>query len=214
MRLTKSQEKLRSLALERADKGLTSEVVLCESYAGVSTLVRRLTRDTQKPGPKGARVIGLNAIGAWDALTSLSSALDLPVNCGLGYTGSADRSFEHLRKAGWSDLTLLLEDAHLMDTKDLEKLIVTLEWAAHRRDLNTRALLLLGRVSRWNYKSVSREIVWPRLPDKFFHKDEPRRWPPERIIQFTRDNLKELRASQIPEELFGDTPQVGKVAVA
>ncbi|MCK6475095.1 MAG: hypothetical protein L6R28_25515 [Planctomycetes bacterium] len=203
MKWTESQKVLRKIALSPVPQGLSSEIFLCEPFSGVSTAVRELARPTPllDHGAKTPCVLKLNGTAPWEVVTTLSLVAGEKLLCSLAYCGNMERCMRKVAEKRGNSMTLMLQDAHLMIPRQLEKLLATLEWSAEHSGCNVRAVLLLGKVSRWNAKDQCREMAWPRIPERFYHEKQPRRWPVEKLHHFTRVGVDVLRQADAPEEM-------------
>jgi hypothetical protein len=202
MAWTKSQHELKGLVLNKAS-GFETDVVLCEPLSGVSTVVRALAR-AHTVKEHGVTIIGVYAPRAWEAIISLSLISD---TTGQGYVGRLDRALWKLSGYGDYGLTLLLEEAHLMPPREIEKLMTAFEWTADRRGLAIRAMLLCNHVSRWNMEKQSPEMAYPKMPERLtgFTCDGekyPGRMLKSKVIIFSRAGLDEVRGKDVPSDLF------------
>lgn len=211
MAWTKSQQKLRDLALaEVRQRGLTVEWVNCDWYSGVSTVVRSLTK--KRGDTRGWKVVSVHsACGAFDAILTLCARAEV---VGAGYAGRAHKALAALTEAGpgraeSTPLCLLLEDAHGMAPREMERFVKCLEYAARDigvrsvRGVSVRLVMLMNRVMKWvdwerdeQGEPTGRWIgarlpVWPTIPKRFKLRME--KDPEKHVWAFTRQGLDELR---------------------
>jgi len=209
MKLSTSQQALADLALAPL-QGFQTRVVLAENLSGVTRVCEHLTRAGPAPAAPTARTAGrpvraVRALGLspYEAACTLAQEAGLPAANWLGFADAFARILGALarrREAGPlsppAGIAILIEESHLMSPRDLERLVVALEWAADHAAIPTRALLLCGRVGRWNHHECRFQLAWPYVPQRLLD-----RVGQNGLLKFTRAGLDEIRRAEQPDEL-------------
>jgi hypothetical protein len=198
----------------------STEVALCDGFAGVSRVLDHLDRVTAGPRSRhGNRVLSLTGQCRAHAIADLAHRAGLDSGPNAGQLRLARKALLAIRKQDQRPLTIMLEDAHMMSAGDMERVVLTLEHICRTAQIPCRLMLVCYRVAKWNRYTMTREMQWPVIPSRFKgfeitdkrtgKKTEfPGRLVTGTIVQITRAGLDALRAEEAAS-LFTPTTQQG-----
>jgi hypothetical protein len=164
---TRGQQAIKELATT-TPRGCVVDVLLCKEFSGFSTIIDHLVRVTARPRKdQPVRVIGLQAQSYTHAVTSIVRMAGTRRNTQAGRLAGIWDALEAIHAEDPRPITFVLEDAHLMASADMERLIIALDYVCRQVACHCRCMLHCCHVSRWLQKEQMYTRVWPRLPERF-----------------------------------------------
>jgi hypothetical protein len=195
---TRGQQAIKELATT-TPRGCVVDVLLCEQFSGFSTIIDHLVRVTAKPRKdQPVRVIGLQAQSYTHAVTSIVRMAGTRRNTQAGRLAGIWDALESIHAADPRPITFVLEDAHLMASADMERLIIALDYVCRQVACHCRCMLHCCHVSRWLQKEQMYTRVWPRLPERFVGWVDGRKVRHRGRVAVTRDEQAADISARVP----------------
>jgi hypothetical protein len=202
MNWTQSQRGLMERAMSPAKAGcLDIDIILCDYGSGLTSAARFMVDRTEK-AKVGPRVLKVPCDSLWNVQHNLAELAGVRAN-GFGCGSALCRIFYKLSDEGERPLSILLDSAHFLNARDMERLALNLEWACETIHVPARAFFLVKKFehfrksqSKQGYESV---FNYPELPALFNERAQAGRLSMSRfdkteLDQFTKKEVKNLLA--------------------
>lgn len=201
MNWTKSQRGLMERAMEPAKTGcLDIDLVLCDYGSGLTSAARFMV-DSTKKARLGSRVVKVPCDSLWNVQHNLAELAGLKVN-GFGCGSAFCRILHKLSDEGARPLSILLDSAHFLNAREMERLVVNLEWACETIHIPARAFFLVKKFEHFRKvqgrRGFESTFNYPELPALFNERAQAGRLA---MSRFDKTELDQFTKKEVREEV-------------
>ena len=217
---TRSQDELRCRIQKPCRQGLQTELVRAEYSAGCSRLLRALAAESA--AGESVRVVTASGVyGDWDLLVTLSR---LAGTKGASRTDRMLNAVRALSDGGKRPLSIVIEDAHFLTTRQMEAFTLCGENAVAELQAGARLFLIVKKYSHWcQTMQLGKDktlywggawelrVDWPALPMLFGQRLANGQL---HVSELSRDGLELLTRKDARAEIGQHTELEQRVALA